>query len=400
MLYNTEKFHSGKGVRAGMKLAKRYENLRPSGMVRMFQAIEKMEGVLNLSIGEPDFDTEPDIIDAAAKAAREGFTHYPPLQGFLDAREAVCRYWERHHGLRSGPEEVYMAVGAIQVPHLVFGALLDPGDEVLLVEPCFPPYFTQVENNGGVPVAVPTREENGFAPTLEDLRRAVTPRTRGLLLNSPCNPSGRVVSRSQLEEIAAFAREHDLFVLSDEIYEALIFRGEHVCLATLPGMRERTVTMGGLSKSHCMTGWRLGYAIAPEALIRTMTVIAAAQTYGLNSLAQKAARYALDTQDTKLLERRSVFADRMTSVADRLNAIKGIRCHPAEGAFYLFPDVSGTGLSSEDFAWRLLEDAKVATIPGNAFGKSGEGHVRIACTQSRDTLMRAMDAVENFVNAL
>ncbi len=400
MRYNTGNPTLHEGKCKAMRLARRYENLRPSGMVRMFQAIEKMEGVLNLSIGEPDFDTEPDIVEAAAKAARDGFTHYPPLQGFLDVRESVCRYWERHHGLKSAPEEVYMAVGAIQVPHLVFGALLDPGDEVLLVEPCFPPYFTQVENNGGVPVAIPTREENAFAPTVEDLKRAVTPKTRGLLLNSPCNPSGRVVPRTQLEEIAAFAQEHDLFVLSDEIYESLIFSGEHTCLATLPGMRERTVTMGGLSKSHCMTGWRLGYAIAPEALVRTMTVIAAAQTYGLNSLAQKAALYALDTQDSKLLERRAVFADRMAAVADRLNAMKGVRCHPAEGAFYLFPNISGTGLSSEDFSWRLLEEARVATIPGNAFGKSGEGYVRIACTQSRDTLMRAMDAVEKFVNAL
>ena len=148
-----------------------------------------------------------------------------------------------------------MAVGAMQVPHLAFGALLDPGDEVLLVEPCFPPYFSQVEGNGGIPVAVPTREESGFAPTVEDLRRAVTPRTRGLLLNSPCNPSGRVVPRAQLEEIAAFVQEHDLFVLSDEIYESLVFSGEHVCLATLPGMRERTLTMGGLSKSHCITDY-------------------------------------------------------------------------------------------------------------------------------------------------
>lgn len=383
-----------------MRLAKRHENLRPSGMVRMFQAIERMEGVLNLSIGEPDFDTEPDIIEAAAKAARDGFTHYPPLQGFYDVREAVCRYWERHHGLWSKPEEVYMAVGAMQVSHLAFGALLDPGDEVLLVEPCFPPYFSQVEGNGGVPVAVPTREESGFAPTVEDLRRAVTPRTRGLLLNSPCNPSGRVVPRAQLEEIAAFVQEHDLFALSDEIYESLVFSGEHVCLATLPGMRERTLTMGGLSKSHCMTGWRLGYAIGPEEVMRTMTLISAVQTYGLNTLGQKAALYALDTQDAKLLERRAVFADRMAAVAERLNSMKGIRCHRAEGAFYLFPNISGTGLSSEDFSWRLLESAKVATIPGNAFGRSGEGYVRIACTQSRDTLMRAMDALEGFVKAL
>lgn len=404
MRYNTGKSGAATGLQGreveGMRLAKRYREMRPPEMVRMFQTIERMEGVLNLSIGEPDFDTEPDIVEAAAKAGYDGFTHYPPLQGFLDVREAVCRYWERHHGLRADPGEVYMAVGGIQVAHLAFAALLDPGDEVLLVEPYFPPYVSQVEANGGVPVAVPTREENGFAPTVEDLKRAVTSRTRGLLLNSPCNPSGRVVPRRQLEEIAEFVGEHDLFVLSDEIYESLVFHGEHVCLATLPGMRERTVTMAGLSKSHCMTGWRLGYGIAPEALARTMTVIASSQTYGLNSLAQKAALYALDTQDAKVLERRAIFAERVASVAERLNAMKGVRCPPADGAFYLFPNISGTGLSSEDFSWRLLEEAKVATVPGSPFGRSGKGYIRIACTQSQDTLMRAMDAIEKFIDTL
>lgn len=383
-----------------MKLADRYSTLRPSGMVRMFQTIEKMQGVLNLSIGEPDFDTEPDIIEAATKAAKAGFTHYPPLQGFRDTQEAVCRYWQRRHKLAVTPEEVYMAVGGIQSPHLAFGALLNPGDEVLLVEPYFPPYLAQVSVNGGVPVPVKTKEENGFAPTVEDLEKALTSKTRALLLNSPGNPSGRVISRAQLEEIAAFVEKNDLFVLSDEIYEALVYAGRHVPFATLPGMKERTLTMGGVSKSHCMTGWRVGFAIGPVELIRVMTLIAASQTYGLNAPAQKAALYALDTQDAKLEERLKIFASRMKSVADRLNAMKGVHCAHAEGAFYLFPNIKGMGLGSEDFCWRLLESAKVATLPGNAFGASGEGYIRIACTQSEDTLMKAMDKMEAFVKGL
>ncbi|NLL37306.1 MAG: aminotransferase class I/II-fold pyridoxal phosphate-dependent enzyme [Fretibacterium sp.] len=380
-----------------MKLAARYQNLRPSGMVRMFQAIEKMEGVLNLSIGEPDFDTEPDIIDTAAAAAHAGFTHYPPLQGFRDTQEAVCRYWERHHNLSSHPEEVYMAVGGVQVAHLALAALLEPGDEVLLLEPYFPPYAAQVVGNGGVPKPVPTKEENGFAPELEDMERVVSSRTKVLILNSPGNPSGRVMTRACLEEIANFVEKHDLFVLSDEIYEALVYQGKHIPFATLPGMRERTLTMGGLSKSHCMTGWRVGFGIGPEPLTRVMTLISSHQTYGLNTLAQKATTYALDSQDEKLDARRGIFGSRMKATADRLNAMKGVSCAAVEGAFYLFPNIKETGMSSEDFAWKLLESAHVAVLPGSAFGLSGEGHLRIACTQSEDTLMKAMDAMEAFV---
>jgi aspartate/methionine/tyrosine aminotransferase len=380
-----------------MKLADRYSKAQPSGMTKIFQAIEKIDGVLNLGIGEPDFDTEHDIIDAAAKAARAGFTHYPPLQGFADTRQAVCDYWRRHHGLNSTPDEVLMTAGGIQVPYLAVQALLDPGDEVILVEPYFTPYADQITSCGGVPVCLKTTEENGFAPTAADLEKAITPKTKILLLNSPCNPSGRVIPRGQMEEFAAIASKRDLFVLSDEIYECLIYKGGHTAFATLPGMRERTLTMGGLSKSHCMTGWRIGYAIGPVELIRVMTQIATGETYGLNTLAQKAAVYALANHDAKLAERRKIFAERMDCAAGRLNKMKGVSCAPAEGAFYLFPNIKGTGLTSEEFVWKLLEEAHVATIPGSAFGESGEGYVRVACTQSMDILERAMDKMDAFL---
>ena len=387
-----------------MELAKRYSNQKPTGMIRIFQAIERMnaEGKppLNLSIGEPDFVTEPDIVDAAASAAKKGFTHYPPLPGFLDLREAVCAYWERHHGLKASPAEVYISVGGLHAAWLVLQALLDPGDEVLLFEPYFTPYADQISGNGGVPVTIRTREENGFAPTLDELRAAATPRTRGILLNSPGNPSGRVLSRKQMEEIAAFAKERDLFVLSDEIYESMVFNGNHTCFAELPGMKERTILVGGVSKSHCMTGWRLGYTIAPKNLVNMMCVMSSFQTYGVNTLSQKGAAYALNTQDAKVKERAAIFKARMKAVEERLNAMKGIKCHPAEGAFYLFPNISGTGLSSTEFAWRLLQEAGAAVLPGSAFGATGEGYVRIACTQSQETLMAAMDRMERFTQEL
>ena len=383
-----------------MKLSERYSKAQPSGMVKIFQAIEKMDGVLNLSIGEPDFDTEHDIIDAAARAAKEGFTHYPPLQGFLDVRRAVCDYWERHHKLDCAPEEVLMTVGGIQTPNLAMQAMLNPGDEVLLVEPYFSPYLIQIKDSGGVPVSLKTTEENGFAPAIPELEKLITPRTRILFLNSPCNPTGRVIPRKQLEEIAAVAAKHDLFVLSDEIYESLIYKGEHVAFASLPGMKARTLTMGGMSKSHCMTGWRVGYAIGPVELIRVMTLIASSQTYGLNTLAQKGTAYALANHDAKLIERKKIFAERMDYVVKRLNNMKNVTCAPAEGAFYLFPNVKKTNLTSEELVWKLLEDAHVATIPGSAFGSGGEGYLRIACTQSMEILVQAMDRMEKFLGNL
>ena len=383
-----------------MELAARFSKQKPSGMVRVFQAIEKMKGVLNLSIGEPDFVTEPDIVDAAAKAAKDGFTHYPPLQGYLDVREAACAYWERHHGLKSSPDNGYISVGGLHIPWLAFGALLNPGDEVMLIEPYFTPYEAQIRGNGGVPVTIKTREENNFAPTIDELRAAATPKTRAIILNYPGNPSGRVATRKQLEEVAEFVLERDLFVLSDEIYESIVFSGNHECFANIPGMKERTLLAAGVSKSHCMTGWRIGYLFAPQNVINTMCVLSSFQTYGVNSVSQKAAAYALNTQDDKVRERAKVFGERMRAVEARLNAMKGVKCHRAEGAFYLFPDISGTGLTSEEFTWQLLNGAKVAVLPGSAFGETGEGYLRLACTQSMGTLMESMDRMEDFCKRL
>ena len=380
-----------------MELAKRFSVQKPSGMVRVFRAIEKMQGVLNLSIGEPDFVTEPDIIEAGAKGAMEGFTHYPPLQGYLDVREAACAYWERHHGYKSSPDNVYISVGGLHIPWLAFSALLNPGDEVMLIEPYFTPYEAQIRGNGGVPVLIRTNEKNNFTPTIEELRAAATPRTRGIILNYPGNPSGRVASLKQLEEIAEFVEERDMFVLSDEIYESMIFNGgKHICFANIDGMKERTLLASGVSKSHCMTGWRLGYLFAPQNVINTMCVLSSFQTYGVNALSQKAAAYALNTQDEKVKERAKIFGERMKFVSSKLNSMKGVKCHPAEGAFYLFPDISGTGLTSEEFTWQLLNTAKVAVIPGSAFGSTGEGYIRIACTQSMETLTESMEKMEEF----
>ena len=369
-------------------------------MVRVFQAIEKMQNVLNLSIGEPDFVTEPDIVDAGARGAKEGFTHYPPLQGFLDVREAACNYWERHHNFKATPDEVLITVGGLHIPWLAFEALLNPGDEVLLIEPFFTCYDAQIRNTGGVPVYIKTREENNFAPTVEELKAACTERTRAIILNYPGNPSGRVATLKQLEDIAEFVIEKNLFVLSDEIYESMVFNGKHICFANLPGMKERTLLAAGVSKSHCMTGWRIGYVFAPQNVINIMCVMSSFQTYGVNTLSQKAAAYAMNTQDEKVKARAKIFNERMQYVVDRLNNMKGVKCARPEGAFYLFPDISGTGLDSEAFTWKLLEESKVAVLPGSAFGKTGEGYIRIACTQSMETLTQAMNKMEDLTRSL
>ena len=383
-----------------MELAKRFSSTKPSGMVRVFQAIEKMQNVLNLSIGEPDFVTEPDIVDAGARGAKEGFTHYPPLQGFLDVREAACNYWERHHNFKATPDEVLITVGGLHIPWLAFEALLNPGDEVLLIEPFFTCYDAQIRNTGGVPVYIKTREENNFAPTVEELKAACTDRTRAIILNYPGNPSGRVATLKQLEDIAEFVIEKNLFVLSDEIYESMVFNGKHICFANLPGMKERTLLAAGVSKSHCMTGWRIGYVFAPQNVINIMCVMSSFQTYGVNTLSQKAAAYAMNTQDEKVKARAKIFNERMQYVVDRLNNMKGVKCARPEGAFYLFPNISGTGLDSEAFTWKLLEDSKVAVLPGSAFGKTGEGYIRIACTQSMETLTQAMNKMEDLTRSL
>ena len=383
-----------------MKFADMYSHLQPSGMLKIFQAAAAIPGVISLGEGEPDFDTEHDIIDTAARAAKEGYTHYGPIQGYEDVRQAVCDYWDRRYGLKSAPDEVMIMAGGVQSVHLALQALLDPGDEVITAEPCFAPYFEQIYQHRGKTVHLPTTEEEGFVPTAEGIEKAITPRSKVLMICSPSNPTGRVMTRSHMESIASVAEKYDLTVLSDEIYDSLVYKGKHVPFATIPGMKERTLTMGGLSKSHCMTGWRIGYAIGPAPLIRLMSLIGANQTYGVNVPTQRASLYALNNHDEKMEERAKIFFERLSRTAKKLNTMPGIRCAEPEGAFYLFPDIRGTGITSEKFAWSLLEEGKVATLPGTAFGDCGEGYIRIACTRSMDTLEKAMTRMEGFVKSL
>ena len=382
-----------------MKLSDKFGSLKPSGLSKIFQMAATMEGVCNLGIGEPDFDTEHDIIEAAARDAKNGYTHYPPTSGYLDVKEAVSNYWERHHGMKYSPDEIHMAVGGIQSLWLGLQILLDPGDEVICVEPCFGSYFIQVDWTGGKVIHLSTSEENGFAATPEEIESVITPKTKGIILCSPNNPTGRVMRRSQMEKIAEVVEKYDMFVFSDEIYESLVFNGEFVSFASIPEMRKRTLVMSGLSKSHCMTGWRIGFAMGPKEFINILTLLSANQTYGLSSVGQRASLYALNNHDAKLSERREIFRARLEYVAGRLNKIKGISCGTPEGAMYLFPNIKGTGKTSEELFMTLLNDWKVAVVPGNTFGACGEGYIRIACTQSMEVLVEGMDRIEKAVGA-
>ncbi|MCL1940397.1 MAG: pyridoxal phosphate-dependent aminotransferase [Synergistaceae bacterium] len=382
-----------------MKLSNRFGSLKPSGMAKYFRMIEAVDGVCDLSIGEPDFDTEDDIIEAAMADAKNGYTHYPPLSGYPDVKEAVCNYWQRHHDMKYLPDEVHMCVGGTQSLWLGLQVLTDPGDEVICVEPCFSPYFTQVEWTGGKVIHLPTREENGFAAVPEEIESVITPKTKAIILCSPSNPTGRVMKKEQMEKIAEVVEKHDLFVFSDEIYESLVYGEKFTSFASIPGMRERTLVMSGLSKSHCMTGWRIGFAMGPAEFIRLITLLSVNQTYGLSCVGQRASLYALNNHDAKIAERREIFRERLEYVSERLNNIKGITCAKPEGAMYLFPNIKATGKTSEEFIMTLLNDWKVAALPGNVFGSCGEGYIRIACTQSMDTLVIGMDRIENAMSS-
>jgi aspartate/methionine/tyrosine aminotransferase len=380
-----------------LKLSDKFGSQKPSGLSKIFHIVGTMHDVCNFGVGEPDFITEEDIIEAAMIDAKNGYTHYPPLSGYLDVREAVCNYWERHHGMKYSPDEVFIAAGGINSLWLGLQILLDPGDEVICVEPCFGPYLTQIEWTGGKVIHLSTREENGFAATPEEIESVITPKTKAIILCSPNNPTGRVMTLGQMEKIAEIVEKYDLFVFSDEIYEALVYNAKFISFASIPEMRKRTLILGGLSKSHCMTGWRIGFAMGPKEFVNLLALLSANQTYGVSCIGQRATLFALNNHDAKLTERREIFRKRLEYVSARLNNINGITCAKPEGAMYLFPNITGTGKTSEDFFMTLLNDWKVAVIPGNTFGSCGEGYVRIACTKSMEVLVEGMNRMEKAV---
>lgn len=381
-------------------LSNKIKSIRPSGIRKFFDIAATMEGVISLGVGEPDFNTPWVIRKAAINVLERKHIVYGPNKGLIPLRQAISDKIHQKHSVRYDPEkEIIVTVGGSEAIDLALRGIIDPGDEVLVVEPCFVCYAPLVELAGGVAVPVPTRIENNFKLTVEDFRDKITPRTKMLILPFPNNPTGAVMTREDLEPIAEFLRGTDIMVLSDEIYSELTYGRKHFSIIELEGMRERTIYVNGFSKAYAMTGWRLGYVTAPEPIISQIFKI---HQYGIMCspyISQNAAVEALTSCDAEVEKMVDEYNVRRRYLVNEFNRL-GLTCFDPEGAFYVFPSIKSTGLTSEEFCERLLYEEKVATVPGSAFGESGEGHIRISYAYSLKHLMEAMSRIESFLKKL
>jgi aminotransferase len=371
-----------------------------SGIRDFFDIVTTMKDVISLGIGEPDFDTPWHVRESTVFALERGATHYTSNLGYLELRRALSRYVRKTFGAEYNPEDqVLITVGVSEALDLALRALLNPGDEVLYHEPCYVSYRATILFAHGVPLEVETRAENGFRLTRAMLEARATPRTKVLMLNFPNNPTGAIMRRADLEGIAAFARERDLIVITDEIYSELTYDAPHTSIIRLPGLSERTLFLHGFSKAWAMTGFRLGFACGPAELIEAMMKIHQYTMLCASSLSQKAALEALARPESDIAEMVDEYRRRRNYIASAL-AEMGLPCHRPLGAFYAFPSVAQFGLSSRDFALRLLHDEKVAVVPGSAFGACGEGFVRCAYATSMENIKEAMARLKRFTQKL
>ena len=377
------------------------KQVKPSGIRKFFDIAVEMDNVISLSIGEPDFQTPWHIRQAGIKSLEKGKTWYTPNKGFIELRKEICNYYKRRFNLSYNAEdEVLVTVGGSEAIDLVLRTLVNSGDEVLIPEPAFVCYKPLTYMSGGKPVIIETKAENNFRLTKEELENAVTDKTKILVLPFPNNPTGAVMERADLEAIAEVIIKNDLIVVSDEIYGELTYGNKnHVSIAEVDGMKERTVVISGFSKAYAMTGWRLGYALGPKEIVGQITKL---HQYGIMSsptTAQYAAIEALRNGDHDVEEMRSDYDIRRRLIVGKLNEI-GLTCFEPLGAFYAFPCIKSTGLSSEEFATRLVKEKRIAVVPGTAFGESGEGFVRISYAQSLKNIKIALKRIEEFVEEL
>lgn len=381
-------------------LSNKIKGIKPSGIRKFFDIAGTMEDVISLGVGEPDFSTPWVIRKAAIQVLERRHIVYGPNKGIAPLRNAISERIEKKHGVSYDPEsELIVTVGGSEAIDLAVRGLLDPGDEVLVVEPCFVCYAPLVELAGGVPVSVPTRIENNFKLTADDLAGRITERTKLLILPFPNNPTGAVMTREDLEPIAELLRDTNIMVLSDEIYSELTYGRKHFSIIELEGMRERTIYVNGFSKAFAMTGWRLGYAAAPEPIISQISKI---HQYGIMCspyISQNAAIEALTSCDSEVEKMVDEYDIRRRYLVSEFNRL-GLTCFNPEGAFYVFPSIKSTGLTSEEFCERLLYEEKVAAVPGSAFGESGSGHIRISYAYSLKHLHEAMERIEGFLKRL
>jgi aspartate aminotransferase len=346
--------------------------------------------IIHLEIGEPDFDTPSNIIEAAGTALMEGATHYCPSAGIPELRQATADYTAETRGVKVTPEQVVVTPGAKPIMFFSILALVEEGDEVLYPNPGFPIYESMINFVGAKPVPLVLEEKRGFRFDVAELREKVTPRTKLIIINTPQNPTGGVLTRGDLEEIADVAREHDLVVLSDEVYERILYEGEHVSFLSMPDVQDRTILLNGFSKTYAMTGWRLGYGVMPEELAVHITRLMTNSNSCTATFTQWAGVEALEGPQDASYKMVEEFRRRRDVIVPGLNAIEGIRCAMPKGAFYAFPNVEGTGMTDKDFANYLMEKAGVAVLAGSSFGKYGNGFIRVSYANSIENLEKAL----------
>ncbi|MED3622560.1 aminotransferase [Neobacillus thermocopriae] len=377
------------------------KDLKPSGIRKFFDLAASMEGVISLGVGEPDFITPWGTREAAILSLEQGYTSYTANAGLLELREEISKYLSTRFGVQYDPtNQIIVTIGASQALDLAFRAILNQGDEVLIVEPTFVSYAPLVSIAGGKPVAISTSPENGFKVTPEQLEAAITERTKAILLCSPNNPTGSMLNKSELEAIAAVIEKHDLIVLSDEIYSELVYEDEpYTSFAAVKGMYERTILINGFSKGFAMTGWRLGFLAAPSELVSVMLKIFQYTTMCAPHMMQHGAIEALRNGYHEVETMRASYRRRRNYMVQTLNEM-GLDCHMPGGAFYVFPSIKSTGLGSEQFAEELLMQEKVAVVPGNVFGESGEGYIRCSYATSMQQLQEAMKRIQRFIETI
>ncbi|MFZ5912388.1 MAG: pyridoxal phosphate-dependent aminotransferase [Chloroflexota bacterium] len=383
----------------GRYLSKRVAGLKPSGIRRFFDIAATMKDVISLGIGEPDFTTPAPILQAGIRSLQDGETHYTSNSGKMELRQAIADNLQRLYGVAYDPvSEIVITVGVSEALYLTMTALLDPGDEVIIPTPCFVAYQAEVLLAGGVAVEIPSKFENNFQTDPDEIRAAITPRTKAIFVGYPSNPTGAVAERETLLEIAKIAEQNDLLIISDEIYDRLVYGFEHVCVPALgESIKRRTILLGGLSKAYAMTGWRIGYAAGPAELLKGLLRVHQYTIMSAPTTAQDAALEAMHSGEPHVQEMVAEYDRRRRLLVDGLNRL-GLRTFEPRGAFYAFPNISASGMDDEAFAESLLKEEAVAVVPGNAFGPGGEGFVRACYATAYEKIEEALRRMERFMN--
>ena len=376
--------------------------VQPSPIRKMFNLADGMEDVVSFTVGEPDFNTPAHVVDAAVEALRTGKHHYTPNAGILPLREAISEYYVRSRGLHYSPEtEIIATAGGMEALLLTMLTLLNPGDAFLLSDPCWTNYSRQIEICSARPVFVPVDAAHDFTFAPEALEKAITPETKGFLVNSPANPTGGIAGRKALEQLAEIAVRHDLYVISDEVYSELLYEGNtFTSIAALPGMKERTIIVNSFSKTYAMTGWRVGYALGPQHIISQMVKLQENVAACVNTAAQYGALAALTGSQAPVTEMLETYSQRRAYILDAFSKINGLTCFAPQGAFYAFVDISAAGMDAETFARDLLQKVRVIVVPGEAFGESGKRYVRLSFATSMENIREGTRRIAQYMKTL